>query len=127
MEQNVVNWFEIYVDDLNRARNFYETVLGKNLQEMQVPTGEESFEMLTFPWIDDAPNAAGALVKSEMGKPSSSGTIVYFACENCEVELSRVEVAGGRVLAPKFAIGEHGFCGLASDTEGNTIGFHSLN
>ena len=59
-------------------------------------------------------------------KPSAVGILVYFACRDCAEELSRVESAGGKVVAPKFAIGEHGFCGLASDTEGNTIGFHSI-
>ena len=65
-------------------------------------------------------------MQDETSMPSAAGTLVYFACRDCAEELSRVEAAGGKVVAPKFAIGEHGFCGLASDTEGNTIGFHSI-
>lgn len=122
---NAVTWFEIYVENMERARKFYETVLGEPMIPMPMP--EEKFgQMVAFPWVEDAPNSSGALVQHEMGKPSATGTLVYFACADCAEELSRVEAAGGKVVAPKFAIGEHGFCGLASDTEGNTIGFHSI-
>ena len=35
--KNIVSWFEIYVTDLDRAKKFYETVLGKDLHKMPVP------------------------------------------------------------------------------------------
>jgi predicted enzyme related to lactoylglutathione lyase len=54
------------------------------------------------------------------------GTLVYFNCGDCAVEASRVEAAGGRVYKEKFAIGEYGFIAIAADTEGNTIGLHSM-
>ena len=123
---NVVTWFEIYVEDMARAKKFYETVLGDEMTDMQAPDGFGG-EMASFPFIEGAPNTSGALVKHEMGKPSSSGTLVYFACLDCAIELSRVEAAGGQVVAPKFSIGDYGFCGIAMDTEGNSIGFHSMS
>lgn len=52
--------------------------------------------------------------------------IVYFNCEDCAVEESRVAAAGGRVFKPKFSIGQYGFVALVHDTEGNLIGLHSL-
>jgi predicted enzyme related to lactoylglutathione lyase len=58
MTSNPVVWFEIYVQDMPRARKFYEAVLDVKLEKM--------------------------------------------------------------------SIGEHGFIALARDTEGNTIGFHSM-
>lgn len=36
------------------------------------------------------------------------------------------EAAGGKVVQPKFPIGEHGFCALCMDTEGNMFGLHSM-
>jgi hypothetical protein len=51
---------------------------------------------------------------------------VYFACTDCAVEQGRVEAAGGKVFKPKFAIGPYGHCALLIDTEGNTIGLHSM-
>jgi predicted enzyme related to lactoylglutathione lyase len=59
-------------------------------------------------------------------KPGTGGTLVYFACEDCANEASRVVDAGGQVLQQKFQIGEHGFCSIVMDTEGNTIGLHSM-
>ena len=119
----MVSWFEIYVTDLDRAKKFYETILGKGLNKMPVPE-DLGMEMWAFPWLDDAPNAAGALVKSEMGQPSSSGTIVYFDSEDCS-ELSKVEVAGGEILLPKTPVEGFGHFCLISDSEGNTVGFFS--
>jgi len=59
--------------------------------------------------------------------PGAGGTIVYFTCDDCADETSRVQDAGGQVLQQKFQIGEHGFCSIVMDTEGNTIGLHSMN
>jgi uncharacterized protein len=122
---NIVSWFEIYVNDMDRARKFYQTVLKKDLRKMAVPE-EMGMEMWAFPWIDDAPNAAGALVKSEMGQPNGKGTIVYFDSEDCS-ELSLVEGAGGEILLPKTQVEGFGYFCLVSDTEGNTVGFFSKN
>jgi predicted enzyme related to lactoylglutathione lyase len=71
--------------------------------------------------------ASGALASVE-GMPSGgNSTLVYFTCENCANELSRVVGAGGNVMKEKFSIGEYGFIAIAFDTEGNMIGLHSLH
>jgi hypothetical protein len=44
---NAVVWFEIYVQDMPRARAFYEAVLGKKLEKLEGPAGE--LEMWAFP------------------------------------------------------------------------------
>jgi uncharacterized protein len=126
MAKNPITWFEIYVDDMNRAKTFYETVLEIELTHLPMPEDAGGGEMWTFPWVNEAPNCSGALVKHEMGKPSATGTLIYFDCKDCAVELARVAAAGGKVNAPKFSIGDFGFIALASDTEGNSIGFHSM-
>jgi uncharacterized protein len=83
-----------------------------------MPVPEElGMEMWAFSWIDDASNAAGALVKSETGQASSSS-------EDCS-ELSKVEEAEGKILLPKTPVEGFGHFCLISDTEGNTVGFFS--
>jgi uncharacterized protein len=126
MSRNVFNWVEIYVENMERARKFYETVLNEDLIPMQTPDNMEDLQMISFPFKEDAPNISGALVKTSSMKPGSGGTLVYFSCEDCATEISRVAAAGGTVLNEKFPIGEFGFCGICMDTEGNTIGFHSM-
>ena len=82
--------------------------------------------MLSFPWAEGQANISGALVKTAMMKAGTGGTVVYFACDDCAVEESRVKGAGGEVLQPKMSIGDYGFCSIVLDTEGNTIGLHSM-
>lgn len=122
MDSNPVGWFEIYVKDMPRARAFYEALLGVTLQSLEMPDAE----MWAFPMQMNAAGAAGSLVRMDGFAPGAGGTLVYFVCEDCAVEAGRAEAAGGRIERPKFPIGEHGFCALVIDTEGNRIGLHSM-
>lgn len=126
-ERNPVGWFEIYVDDMNRAKFFYETVFATSLESL--PMSDESIEMWNFPMSNahmSIYGSPGALCKMEGLSGGAGGVIIYFGCEDCSIESSRVESAGGNVLKPKFAIGEYGFISLVLDTEGNTVGLHSM-
>lgn len=124
--KNPFTWVEIYVEDMSRAQKFYETVLEIEMISMQTPGDFGDLEMLSFPWSEDGANISGALCKTKDIKPGSGGTLVYFACEDCATETARVKDAGGQVLQEKFQIGEHGFCSIVMDTEGNTIGLYSM-
>lgn len=124
-KQNVVCWFEIYVNDLERAKKFYGTVLNIELTDAPPIEGMD-LQMVFFPWVENAPNASGALVKMKDGITGAGGTLIYFQSEDCAIEQSRVEAAGGKICQAKFPIGEHGFCAICSDTEGNMFGLHSL-
>lgn len=124
--KNPFTWVEIYVDNMSRAQKFYETVLKLEMVPMESPGEMNDLEMISFPWDENGRGISGALCKMKDMGPGSNGTIVYFACEDCATELSRVEAAGGKLYQEKFAIGPYGFCGIAADTEGNTIGFHSM-
>jgi uncharacterized protein len=119
---NVVNWFEIPVVDLARAKAFYAQVFERELADLPSPPG---MEMSAFPWEEGAANAAGALVRSEQHVPAQTGTRIYFQCDDVATELGRVEAAGGKALTPKMAIGEWGHIAQIQDTEGNIIGLHS--
>lgn len=122
MAENPVRWFELYVQDMARARRFYETVLGIRLEKLEGP----DLEMYAFPMGPESPGAGGALVRMA-GVPSSpGGTLVYFGCEDCAIEAARAKGAGGRVEREKMSIGQYGFIALVIDTEGNMIGLHSI-
>lgn len=126
MAGNPVAWFEIYVDDMARARNFYSEVLAVDLEPLGDPT-DASIEMMAFPSNMEQYGAAGALVKMDGFDVGGNSTLVYFACQDCALEEARVASAGGSVVKPKMSIGEYGFVSLASDTEGNMFGLHSMN
>ena len=123
---NPVVWFEIYADDLARARAFYETVLGVSLEPLPMPGGMDGFQMLAFPANMEHPGAGGTLCKMEGMSPGVSGTLVYFGSADCAIEAGRVEAAGGKLHQAKMSIGEYGNIALAFDTEGNMFGLHSM-
>jgi uncharacterized protein len=125
--KNVVNWFEIYTSDFDRAKKFYTEVFKIELTD--VPTGTENhpeMKYATFPVNPHNFGVSGALVKIDVVKPGIGGTLVYFYTEEINVELARVEAAGGKTIRSKQNIGEFGFIALIEDTEGNMIGLHSM-
>lgn len=74
-------------------------------------------------------DVSGALVQvkgASVNTKSCPSTIVYFPCINCSEEEGRVEKAGGKIVTSKMSIGEHGFCSICIDSEGNTFGLHSM-
>ncbi|HBC3477360.1 TPA: VOC family protein [Vibrio cholerae] len=125
MLNNPVGWFEIYVNDMERAKTFYETVLKVSLEEMPNPTSMQ-IKMLTFPSNMEKYGAPGALVKMEGICAGGGGTLIYFSSDDCALEQERIVAAGGQIHTPKMSIGEYGFITLAVDTEGNLFGLHSM-
>ena len=129
MNTNAVCWFEIYVSDMPRAKTFLRNSLTSGANTLwTILTEPKDFpqpEMWAFP-MEERPGASGAICKMEGVVAGGNSTLVYFDSEDCSVEEARVEEAGGKLVVPKMAIGEHGFISIAQDTEGNTIGFHSM-
>jgi uncharacterized protein len=131
MKSNPVVHFEIYVEDMTRAKAFYEAVFETKLEQMPNPTPEMEMDMWFFPVDKDAGmssyGAGGMLVKMDGFTPGSGGTLVYFGCDDCAVQAARAAEHGGSIFQEKTSIGEHGFCAVVRDTEGNLIGLHSMN
>lgn len=129
---NKICWFEIYVKDMDRAKKFYAEVLGYPLTDMQTPTDDNTMKMASFSApseSDDAMSVSGALVympEMKDGVITRLSTLIYFPCEDCAVEESRVAKAGGIVQQAKMSLGGHGFCSVCIDTEGNHFGLHSM-
>lgn len=119
---NPVGWFEIYVDDMTRARTFYEQVFGFTFSKFD----DMNIEMLGFPSDQEGYGISGSLIKFDGMPAGNNSSVVYFMCEDCAVEEARVEAAGGKVQRTKMSIGQYGFCSMVQDTEGNLIGLHSM-
>ena len=121
-QTNPVGWFEIYVQDMSRAKGFYESVLATHLQRLE----NTGLEMWAFPMHAEGAGASGALVKYEGYPSGGNSTLVYFSCSDCAVEAKRAAANGGKIFKDKFSIGQYGFISLITDTEGNMIGLHSM-
>lgn len=127
MDYNAVCWFEIYVNDLDRAKAFYQTVLDVELTHIDGSSmggDAPKPEMWAFP-MEERPGATGAICKMPGVEAGGNSTLVYFSCADCSVEAGRVVEAGGQLIAPKMSIGQHGFIAIAQDPDGNNIGLHS--
>ena len=122
--KNPVGWFEIYVDDIDRAKAFYQDILDVTLEKLSDPT-DSNVEMWCFPSNTEQYGATGALVKMAGFPAGQNSTVIYFSCQDCAIEEARVSAAGGKVNQPKMSIGQYGFCTLAYDSEGNMFGLHS--
>ncbi len=120
---NPVNWLEIYVDDMARATRFYEAVFGVKLQKLENP----DIEIWAFPMNPDGSGAARSLVKMPGFPSGENSVLVYFKCDGCADEASKVAKAGGKVQKQKTSIGQYGHIALVIDTEGNMIGLHSMH
>ena len=122
MSNNLVVWFEIYVQDMARAKTFYESVFGVQLAKLDSP----EIEMWAFPMQAERYGASGALVRMPGFPSGTNSVLVYFSCTDCAVEAVRAASSGGKVEKEKFSIGQYGYISLVIDTEGNRIGLHSM-
>ncbi len=119
---NALNWFEIPVTDFERAKGFYEKVLGVSIETMVM--GPLTMGMLS----SDPQGVGGAIVQGDGSSPSQTGTLVYLnGGDDLAPMLARAEQAGGSVVVPKTDIGNgFGFFAHFMDTEGNKVGLHSM-
>jgi predicted enzyme related to lactoylglutathione lyase len=115
-----VNWFEIPVQDINQAAEFYGTVLDTPLGEMDGPDGDAMRVFLG----DEGPS--GTLVQADAeNSPAANGTLVYLSSEDIDAALERAGAAGGQVQQPKTPIGPFGFIGRFLDPDGNRVALHT--
>jgi predicted enzyme related to lactoylglutathione lyase len=122
---NALNWFEISVTDIARAKKFYEEVFGISM-EVQDMMG---MKMAYFPADMMGGKVGGSIVESPYHKPSADGVKVYLnANPDMEAILAKIDAAGGQVMMPKTKISDEiGYMAGFVDTEGNHIALHSNN
>lgn len=125
MKRNPVGWFEIPATDMDRAIKFYETLFDTKLSRNILGL----LEMAWFPEQPNAPGSPGSLVMhKDFYKPSADGVLIYFTTPtgNLDIDLSKVEGNGGKILIPKRQISEEiGYMAVILDSEGNRIALHS--
>jgi uncharacterized protein len=120
---NSLNWFEIPALDIDRAQTFYQTIFAIEMHRMDMM----GMKMAGFPGEPDNGKASGALVQSDMHKPSMDGAVIYLnANPDIDAVIGRIEAAGGTILMPKTLISpEIGHMAFFADTEGNRMALHS--
>ncbi len=122
-QENALNWFEISVSDIKRAKTFYETIFGISMDEQNMM----GMKMAYFPSEGMNGKVSGALVESTMHKPSQEGAKIYLnGNPDLQHALDKVEKAGGQIAMPKTKISDDiGYMAFIIDSEGNNVGLHS--
>jgi predicted enzyme related to lactoylglutathione lyase len=122
---NVVNWVEIPVRDLARAKSFYQTLFELQLAEMNVGNG---LRMALFP-VEKGGIGAALCEHKDFYHPGREGPLVYLnANPDLQAVLDRVEEAGGRIVIAKRQISEeHGYMAVFEDCEGNRMALQSMH
>lgn len=121
--QNAINWFEIPVTDFPRAKSFYEAIYQYEMPVMEMDNSQMGM-------LPHSPTGiGGAICRNEWYKPSAEGSRVYLnGGDDLQTILDRVEAAGGKVILTKTNIGQDmGYYAFFTDSEGNTVGLHSMN
>ena len=122
-KENTINWFEISVQNLNRAKTFYESIFNIKMDT----SNQMGMDMAFFPMEMGNGKASGCLCQSHLHKPSADGAKLYLnANPDLSVVLTKVAEYGGKVIMPKTKItDELGYMAFLVDTEGNSIALHS--
>ena len=97
-----INWFEIYVLDLDRAEAFYKRIFNASF-----------FEMIDYPCeargitLNETPESMeGALVKHPSRRPSHEhGTILFFEVDDVDETVEHVKQEIIPVWREPFSIG----------------------
>lgn len=120
MSSRVVH-FEMPADDMERAQSFYHDAFGWQL----TPMPEMSYTMVVTTPTDEngMPTEPGGINGGLTSRqaPVSAPTLT-IGVDDVDDALATVEKHGGKVVAGKQAVGDMGFVGYFSDTEGNVVG-----
>jgi predicted enzyme related to lactoylglutathione lyase len=118
-KKNPVVYFEIPVQDMERAVTFYQAVLNVEFEKETI----DNNEMALFPFTDGSSGISGALAKGEIYKPTKDGVVIYFNTENIDETMKLATAHGGKILYPKTDNGI-GLVAEFEDIEGNRIALY---
>ncbi len=116
-------YFEVPVDDLERAKKFYKEVLGWEIKksEMMEDAPPDYQSVMTGKSAKNTLNSGG-MYKRSKDMPPDTRMVSYAVVPDIDKALSTAESLGGKVVMPKMAIKGVGQVAQVRDTEGNTIG-----
>jgi uncharacterized protein len=118
---NPVVHVEIPVTDMERARGFYEDVMGLRFSRRKV----DGYDMAFAEHEPGASGASLALAKGDVYAPGKTGPVIYFDLSDIPRVIARALARGGRVLYPPTLVADVGLVAEIEDSEGNRIGLTS--
>lgn len=121
---NAISWFEIPAIDLNRAYEFYFTILNGNVRKGTFDNGE--LILFNVPFSTGEAVGGSIVVRDDLKPRTEGGTLIYLnAFDKLSLAVSKVEKAGGKVIIPNIDLGKFGYSAIIIDSEGNKMGLLS--
>ena len=119
MKEHWSNWFEIPVNDFQRAKKFYNSIFDIDIKVHDLGV----LTMGIFP----GGGQGCAICKGDSYHPGASGPIVYLnANPDLSIVADRINANGGKLIMAKKQISPtFGFMALFEDSEGNRLALHS--
>ena len=120
-----VQHFEIPVDDIARARKFYESAFGWGTMDFPMP-GMQYVGLHTGPLDEKNMPKESGYINGGMFLRSPQfplkGPTVAMTVEDIDTAIGKVKAAGGTVVMEKMQCTDMGLYAYVKDTEGNIIG-----
>src|ERR671914_543901 len=113
--------FEIPADDVARAKKFYGSIFGWDLQDMQ---GMDYTSIRTVA-VDEQqmPTEPGAIRDGMMKRtPHTPSPVITINVDSIDRALGQVEAGGGTVVQPRQEIPGMGAFAYVKDSEDNSMG-----
>ena len=113
--------FEIPVDDLERAKNFYKSVFGWKMESIP----EMEYILITTTPVDEKgmPKEIGAINGGMMKRQRPvTSPLITISVEDLDDAMKTVKKMGGEIVRGKIQVGDMGYAAYFKDTEGNIIG-----
>jgi len=110
-----VNFFEIPVNDLERAKNFYGELFDWKIEKTPTDIGFEYF-FINTKTKDNDQSINGGMVKKTDPKDYP---INYISVDSVDNYSSKIEGLGGKILIQKTPVKGMGFFVFCEDTENN--------
>ncbi|KGR76660.1 VOC family protein [Ureibacillus sinduriensis] len=121
--------FEIHVDDMERAKNFYGEVFDWTFEDWTDYAGMPYFGAVTGD--DGKLGINGALIKRQGASPEPNQSVNSFVCtlgvDDYDATEKKILENGGKVALPKYALPQMAWQGYYIDTEGNIFGIHQAD
>ena len=119
IKHNRAVWFDIPVDDLDRATKFYAEVLAISVEKQSA--GDMHFALIEY-----GEGNGGCLVPGSGDVCSTGGILLYLNAQGRIREaVNKTVEHGGKIVEDVHSIGPHGFRALILDSEGNRVALHS--
>jgi len=115
--QHHIGWFELYVNDFEKSKDFYNLLFGWEFNLSQ-SSDEPYWNIFT-----GEGSIGGGLMKKAVPEHSGQSVVLYVETGDIEASLNKAVTLGGSIVMPKTLINENaGYFALFNDIDGNVIG-----